>query len=357
VSRAHRVVLPALALGCTSEPLSEPAPTPAAGAASTIGVLERVRVSSDDSAENVRRAGADVDFGAEPVARATLKVELESPCFPFDAWQDQDVPAGHAWPALCDAFDRALSVSLDDPADAEAGPPGLELLRAVTPFGGPLTMESDITDVVNGLPGPHRLTIAIDTWGDPEGQVTGARGEWIVTITVELEPGPAPRRVLGVQPLFFGSQLEPALPALGFRTPEGATTGRLEYRATGHGSVFDIGCRNPAEEFCPRTHSLALDGQPLDEFVAFRDDCTELCTLQRFESAERSFDYCAENPCGAIESVRAPRANWCPGSVTPPRVVESAEFGAPGAHQIETVIDELIEGGSWRVSLSYFAFE
>jgi hypothetical protein len=291
------------------------------------------------------------------VLRAVLRVELESPCFPFEGWLEQEVPAGHNWPLTCDAFDRLLSVSLDDPPASDGSPPGLELLRAVTPFGGPLSMESDVTDVVNGLPGAHRLTIAIDTWGDAEGQVSGAKGEWIVSSSIELEFGQAPRRVLAVQPLVFGSQTEAAPPAIGFTAPEGASLGRIEYRATGHGLGVDPTCRGPAEEFCSRSHTLSLDGGVLDEFEAWRNDCDALCSPARFESEERSFDYCAENPCGSPASVRAPRANWCPGSVTPPRVVESAELAAAGSHEFESAVSELTEGGSWRVSATYFAFE
>lgn len=350
------VVLLLLAVGCASEPLAAPSGAPSAPR--TLSVFEQVRISSDELAENVREAHAPLDWGDEPVAAARLTVELASPCYPFEGWAELEIPEGHSWPLLCDAFDRALTVSLDDPVDApEGAPPGLELVRAITPFGGPLTIEADVTDVVNGLPGAHRLRIAIGTWGDPQGQVSGAKGEWIVSARVTLSPGPPPRSVLAVVPLVFTSQTELAPPPVAFTTPEGASRGRLEYRATGHGSAFDRLCRGPAEEFCARVHALSLDGAVLDEFTAWRDDCGELCTLQRFESAEQSFDYCAENPCGAPASVRAPRANWCPGSVTAPRVLESAELGRAGEHLFASSVSELTEGGSWLVSAVYFAFE
>jgi hypothetical protein len=43
-------------------------------------------------------------------------------------------------PADCDAFDRNFEIALDEP-DADSGaPPGLELVRAITPFGGPLRL-------------------------------------------------------------------------------------------------------------------------------------------------------------------------------------------------------------------------
>jgi hypothetical protein len=342
-----------LCWSCKSEPLDAAPPS----APRSIQVFDQVRISSDDQAEHVRKAGAELDFGAEPVSSARLIVELTSPCFPFEDWNDQEIPAGHNWPLLCDAFDRALTVSLDDPEQPGQGAPGLELLRAVTPFGGPATFESDVTDVVNGLPGVHRLQVDIGTWGDPEGIVSGAKGEWRVSVRVELEPGPAPRRVLAVQSLVFSSQTEPAPAALALSVPEGASLGRIEYRATGHGAANDPRCRGPAEEFCDRVHTLALDAEVVDEFIAWRDDCAELCTLAHFEDETRNFDYCAENPCGAESSVRAPRANWCPGSLTPAHVVESAALASPGAHELETRVSELTEGGNWLISLTYFAFE
>jgi hypothetical protein len=187
--------------------------------------------------------------------------------------------------------------------------------------------------------------------------VSGAKGEWNVTLRLTLEQGPAPRTVLRVVPLLFGAQTEPSGQVLGFEAPEGASSARVEYRATGHGAVAAPGCRGPAEEFCSRIHSLSLDGAVVDEFTAWRDDCGQLCSAAHFESPERSFDYCSENPCGAPESVRAPRANWCPASVTAPHVLEHAALVAPGPHELQIEIGELAEGGNWLVSATYFAFQ
>jgi hypothetical protein len=67
-------------------------------------------------------------------------------------------------------------------------------------------------------------------------------------------------------------------------------------------------------------HTLTADGTA---FVAakkmWRTDCKNLCTLTK---GGPFGDYCKENPCGAPESVRAPRANWCPGSETAPLTAE-----------------------------------
>ncbi len=339
---------------CQSVPLQQQE-APSTG--STSSLFDRVHISSDSEAEHFQSATTELDFGSESLTRATLTLELESPCYPFDKWTRDAIPAGHRWPATCDAFDRTLQLSLDDPASPEEGPPGLELGRAITPFGGPLSLQFDLTDVANGLSGTHRLKLEIPTYPDPDGLVSGARGEWIVSAWLDLELGAAPRRVLAVLPLAYTPQAKPS-DVIEFEAPEGASAGRIEYRVTGHGGgALGPKCIGPADEFCRRTHTLSVDGQPLDEFVPWRDDCATLCTPAHYESPLLSIDYCAENPCGAPSSVRASRANWCPGSLTSPRVIEHALLAEPGMHQFEWAIDHIAEGGSWLLSATYFAFE
>jgi hypothetical protein len=317
-------------------------------------VLDSVVISSDPDAEHFQSASADVDFGEASVASAKLFVKLTSPCFPFSNWLEQGVPAGQRWPARCDAFDRGLSVSLDD-AEPGATPPGIELMRAVTPFGGPLELEVDVTDVVNGLPGPHRLQLRIDTWSDAEGLVSGSHGEWQASVILETTAGAAPRRVLAVVPLVLESQTEADAAPVELVVPEGVGSARLDYLVTGHGAVPELSC--VAEEFCRRTHELRLDGHLLEELSPWRSDCASLCTITPNDAGAGPSSYCAENPCGSPDSVRAPRANWCPGSLTPPFAIQNPALLVPGAHELTRSIQGLREGGQWRVSATYFAFE
>jgi hypothetical protein len=382
---AGALALSALLAGCQSKPLSEAAsdPTPgsaghageatgaggdsslgdagAGGAGDALGepvqvpILTGVHISSDEGAENFQRALADVDFGNMPVARATLRVSLQSPCFPFEGWAEQGVPTGQRWPAACDAFDRTLSVTLDhDPESASA--PGFELLRAITPFGGPLQVETDVTDIVNGLPGSHQLGLKIDTWSDADGLVSGSKGEWIASAELLLWPGTAPRQVLAVLPLLLEGQTEPDAAPLTFAVPAGAGSARIEYRATGHGGAFAPGCLGPAEEFCQRTHELRLDGELLEELRPWRD-CSDFCTLTANDSGQGPAQYCAENPCADPNSARAPRANWCPGSKTDAFVLQGPELVVAGEHELTRSIARLASGGVWTVSATYFAFE
>lgn len=327
----------------------------------TLTAFDDVRIGSDSSGPNFQRAQADVDWGAGPFASVRLRVQLRSTCYPFESWSQNPPPSGQSWPRDCDAFDRNFELSLDDPSDA-SGPPGLELVRAITPFGGPEELDVDITDVANGLPGAHALNVLISTWSDGAGQVSGSNGGWNVSARVEVTPGVAPRSVLAVESLFYANvgQTNPSAETQ-FTTPAGATSGRIEYRVTGHGGDSDLDCGigAPADEFCQRTHTTFVDGTLLESFVPWRDDCQTLCTETQQPAIPgiiNAFTYCAENPCGNRDSVRAPRANWCPGSETPPKVFSQPALAAPGDHVFRWEIGKIAAGGTWRVSATYFAF-
>lgn len=325
-----------------------------------VAVFDRVRINSHDDQPNFQRASASVDFGAGPFAKATLHVELESTCFPFSNWIDNPPPQGQNWPADCDAFDRNFEFLLDPPA-AEGGKPAIELVRAITPFGGPMKFDVDVTDLANGLPGKHEIVTTITTWSDGAGQVSGSNGGWNVSAKLEMVPGKAPRKVLAVVPLANLNQTESGGPdPVKFTVPAGTKASRLEYRVTGHGggqSEFGA-CIGPADEFCKRSHTLRLDGVELDSFTPWRSDCSDNCTIATNDvPGMNAFDYCLENPCGAKESVRAPRANWCPGTLTPPFSWEDVDtLQAPGEHAFSWDIAKVGAGGSWRVSAVYFAF-
>ena len=146
-------------------------------------------------------------------------------------------------------------------------------------------------------------------------------------------------------------------PSLPFDVPANATSGRIESRVTGHGGgTGGLGCIGPAEEFCRRDHTVSIDGVVLEMFEPRRDDCATLCTLTHYGDPSAGFDYCLENPTGTIASVQAPRANWCPGSITPPKVWEPPELAQPGPHTLSWDISAVADGGSWRISATCFAF-
>jgi hypothetical protein len=316
-----------VACGCSSTPNAPAKPY-------SLQAFDGVRISSHSEQPNFQKATAMVDFHDGPFASATLVVDLASTCYPFENWTTP--PMGQNWPADCDAFDRNFEFVLDD----------VELMRAITPFGGPEHQEIDVTDVANGLPGKHTLTVTIPTYSDGAGQVSGSDGGWNVTARLELTPGAAPRKVLKVVPLLNLSQGKNDVPKIAsFEVPAGTVSTRIEYRATGHGGATDPKCYGPAEEFCKRTHHVLLDGTELQAgLVPWRNDCYQNCTVAHY----RTFDYCMENPCGDMNSVQASRANWCPGTLTPPIVWEP--MLSPGAHQLTYAVDGIADGGSWRLS-------
>jgi hypothetical protein len=318
--------------------------------------LDDVRISSHADQENFQNAEADLDFGAGPFQSVKLVVDLSSTCFPFENWNDNPPPSGENWPADCDAYDRNFEMALFDPSDEMR--PGLELVRAITPFGGPMHIEADVTDLLNGMPGTHRFRTHITTWSDGEGIVSGSNGGWNVSAHFEVDPGPAPRNVLAVIPLFYGGVTSPSgVDGLTFEAPEGTTLGVIEYRVTGHGGAEgQVGqCIGPAEEFCFRDHEVDVDGVRFADLEPQRGDCAELCTEAYYEPFDLT--YCAENPCGARQSVRASRANWCPGSVTPPFLLQGAAIDTPGPHTLSFRVPLMVaEGGLWQTSATFVAY-
>lgn len=327
----------------------------------TIDAFDDVRIGSDSSKSNFQNATTDFDFKDGPFASVKMIIDLGTTCYPFDNWANDPPPAGENWPADCDAFDRNFEFTLDDPADPKAGPPAIELVRAITPFGGPEHLEVDITDVANGLPGKHMLRTHISTYSDAKGQVSGSNGGWNVTTNIEVVPGKPPHNVLAVIPLFNGNEgANDTITPPGFDVPDGTTSARIEYRATGHGGATgDLpACQGPAEEFCLRTDTFSVDGAQVSSWKPWRSDCDKLCTIKHQNTSSGGFDYCAENPCGAIASVKASRANWCPGSLTPPHLITSKTAPAlvsAGQHTFSWQLSNIADGGTWRLSATYFA--
>lgn len=325
----------------------------------TLTPFDRVRISSHSEDENFQNATAPVDLGGGPFESVVLHVALDTSCYPFERWSEDPPPAGQNYPASCDAFDRNFEFTLDPPAD-EGGAPGFELVRAITPFGGPATFDVDITDLANARPGTHQLRTHITTWSDGEGRVSGSHGGWWVTATIDVVHGTAPRRVLAAIPLFDGNLTSDATAVtVPFTLPEGTVSTRLEYRTTGHGgpNTDRDACIGPAEEFCRRQHTLRIDTLDLGSHEPWLNTCRPMCTIAHQESATGGFDYCMQNPTGSVDSVRAPRANWCPGRVTPPRVYDEqlVDVG-PGAHEFEASVNAIAVGGSFRTSATIYAF-
>ena len=334
----------------TAPPVGDPYQAP---------LFDHARIVSDSKQPNFQKVDVDVaPLAHGPFADVKLVLDLESTCFPFAQWATNPPPSGENWPADCDAFDRNFETWLIDPAAAKDSP-SMELVRAITPFGGPEHIEEDVTDVFNVLAreGKTRtLEIRIATWPDGTGKVTGSNGGWTISAHLEVTPGAPPRNVLSVTSVLNQDyDSKTALGDLPFTLPAGTTSAKIEYRTTGHGGADGsaTGCAQPADEFCKRKHHVLLDGATLQDLSPWRSDCRKLCTLAH---DTRVKDYCAENPCGAIASVKASRANWCPGNETPPFTWTPDTLTAPGDHTLQVAIDSVADGGTWRVSATVYAY-
>lgn len=345
----------------------------------TVTLLSNAPIGSDSSKPDFQKATASVELTGGPFASVSLVVDLVSPCFPWSNWTTDPPPAGQDWPADCDAFDRNFEMSLVEPEAADGSsagaPPGLELIRAITPFGGPEHLEQDVTDAFNAIQGPRTFQVIIPTYSDSKGQVSGSNGGWIVSAQLNVTPGTPPSNVLAVIPLFYGSvtagedlggpdaggaatdggEATAAVADIPFTMPPGTTSSRLEYRVTGHGGADNpsASCIGPAEEFCKRVHQVYLDNQRIEQVTPWRSNCSQLCTVT---DGGPFGSYCAQNPCGAESSVKAPRANWCPGSETPPYAWTPSALSNPGAHTFRFAIDDVYPGGDWRVSATVYAY-
>ena len=303
------------------------------------------------------------DLGAGPFAEVTLTFQLESPCFPFDKWTESPPPEGQMFPAQCDRFDRLMYFEVDPVAatgDATAAP-GLQVLRAITPYGGPLEKSADITDFANTQPGPHSLRSFLGTWVDDQGQVSGSDGGYFLSVTIHVQHGAPKRRALGVTSLYSGwFSLESPMTDLEFTLPEGTTHAELQYLVTGHGGAMDpsSACIGAAEEFCQRTHHLTVDGAeltpagyPRAAFIPWRDDCG----CSRAQGHPMMGTYCKENPNRMESSVTAPRPNWCPGDDVSSIVAPlSAAQAKPGLHRARFAIDDMYPEGRWQVALAVY---
>jgi hypothetical protein len=363
-STADKAVADTNAADKGGEPATEPVPEkkPDVNAPTepyTEVVFDKTRINSHGKI-NGRHALKEFELKGTSFKRVTLQVELHTTCFPFSKWRDDPPPAGHRWPPKCDAYDRLFTFILDPKTDKNPKP-GIELVRAVTPFGGPMKFDIDVTDIFNGLPGKHTLRVNIGTWSDGKGQVSGSDGGWNVTAKLKVVPGVAPRNVLAVIPLFDYSYKhnDGKIDEAKFTIPKGTRKIRLEYRTTGHGGgkADRPACIGHADEFCRRTHLLYVDGKEMQALVPWRDDCAKRCNEGPVPGPSgRNINVCRSNPTGSIASVKAPRANWCPGAITQPFWFDYKELTTPGEHTFGFKVRNVAKGGSWRTTAVVIAY-
>lgn len=280
-------------------------PPPAEPVSVTLFERAHVYFTGSDNRRNVDGTARFPELVVGRYARATLTVTLACPS------------------NRCDAWDRVAALSLLEDAPDGGAPTELEFARFMTPYGVGGRWTLDVTPLLPLFRGERRVRAFVDTWvgpGHPQGN------GWLVSATLDLEPGTAAQATRAVIPLrwqrlVYGDPARPIaqqLPPQRVEVPAGVGGARAWVVSTGHGQ----GNRDNCAEFCVRSHTVRFDDTP-HEHRLWRDDC-------------------AQNPISNQRGNWRPnRAGWCPGDIVTPWI---ADLGAPspGAHTVSYDIDDWV---------------
>jgi hypothetical protein len=280
-------------------------PAPAEPVSVTVFDRTHVFFTGTENRRNVDETVRFPDAVAGRYARATLTITLACPS------------------NRCDAWDRVGALSLLEDAPDGGAPRELEFARFMTPYGVGGRWTLDVTPLLPLFRGERRVRAFVDTWVGP-GHTQG--NGWLVSATLDLEPGAAEHPTRAVIPLRWDRLVygDPARP-IGMQlapqrveVPAGVGGARVWVVTTGHGQ----GNRDNCAEFCTRSHVVRFDDAPQEQ-VLWRDNC-------------------AQNPItNQRGNWRPNRAGWCPGDVVAPWV---ADLGAPsaGAHTVSYDVDDYV---------------
>ncbi len=291
-----------------------------------IGVLATIMVSlpltaaSAQAAPNVSRPIVVPAFDHTPVyytADDNRREVTTTAAFPTDGmFRRITMHVQLACPAGgCDPWDRYGTIGVVTPKVAESDPSTVvELARFMTPYGVGGQWTVDVTDLRPLLRGSVTLNALIDTWVGP-GSTTGAG--WQLSTWFEMSPGRPLRQataVIGVwspREVRYGDPVTPTAvdaPTVTVAVPPSRHFA-LRTFVTGHGQGNEDDC----SEFCPRTHTIRVNGIRHDARVWRRDCATSGVTGQR-----GNYWYS--------------RAGWCPGSLVAPWIVDvSSDIPGPTA--------------------------
>jgi len=119
--------------------------------------------------------------------------------------------------------------------------------------------------------------------------------------------------------------------------PENMQNPQLVYTSTGHGGWGN------GDEFNQTLNEIFMDGKSVFSIIPWRTDCA---TYRMLNPASGNFS-------NGMSSSDLSRSNWCPGTLTPPYVI-NLENITPGKHKIEIVINQGPDEGNsfnhWSVS-------
>jgi hypothetical protein len=281
---------------------------------------------SDDVGEEDGEAGAPIElviFSREemyagPVDRRRISRDVSFPVPQDFRRVSVRLRVFTGCPTACDPLPRVATVRVGVDGGGE-----LELLRAVTPFGGDADWTEDVTDFASLFTWTHPVSVTLDT----------AEGAFEISLSMIFEPGPPPRDVLEIIPLFDATDFTAASdsPVELARMPAGVGSAAVHYRFTGH-STTGSGC----DETCERAPSISIDGTPRLELSPWRTDCAS---------------FVAANPGGEPSVVSLDRSGWCPGDLVHPGISDVT----PWLTGLDLVFDMEIPEidpttGTWRAS-------
>ncbi|HEV8324095.1 MAG TPA: peptide-N-glycosidase F-related protein [Myxococcota bacterium] len=326
--------LVALALGCGARgagdaggPAPDAGPTDA-GPPIEVAVFDGTLVSGVGGDPAFQTVDATVDLPAGRFSHVLMTYTLQTRCVPPPG------PPGD----LCDPWDRFTNVTIDAPG----GP--IELMRAITPFGGDRVWTEEVTDYQSLLSGTTTLHLTITSYADPSGAASGTQAGFLASLSLSYEAGEPARDVLAILPIFTGELDGTTLPfAATLDVPAGATAGALRVRTSGHGAVMPN-----CDEFCPRPNVLTVDGTEITAVSPWRYDCESFCSDADADGS------CDENPWGLPASVRADRSGWCPSDVVVVRAFDATPFVAAGPHALTYDVVGVL--GYWKVGLDLVVY-
>ncbi len=208
-----------------------------------------------------------------------------------------------------------------------------EIGRYITPYGNGLNLGDgfvwtfDVTD--------YRTLLADSV------RLVSINSQELVDIEFEMIAGVPPRDPIAVENLWVGA------PAYGTSTPienflaprevkirPDAANVRLKMRSTGHG----FGGTENCAEFCPKEHSILVDGTERFKRILWKDDCG----LNPVYPQGGTWVY--------------NRANWCPGDAVPTYDFELTPYVTPGG---SATLDYNVQPYTWNGvgSTPYYAIE
>lgn len=230
-----------------------------------------------------------------------------------------------------DRYDRAGSIRL-----VADGVPDLEVVRFITPYGGPGDYEVDVTALAPLLRGRRTIRAQIDTWTSPAWRL-GLSFRYTRVRDYDDPTWAAPAYFTAN----FNRQEMPDGDSVRVTIPPGLKRVVLQYLSTGH-------CTDGVDEdeFVSKANVLSIDGMVVARLHPWRDDC------RRFRDRN---PYCARWTDGSWSSDYS-RSGWCPGVEVLPTELDLTDHLTPGTHTLRFVIENMrprdAKGnyGYWRVA-------